>query len=186
MVNSYVTVECHERYAKLWVRLVSINLWKPIMTAQRQLLHWRDCSSSRDYYTNRPLLLRGRPDRVCGESPGGFYHFEPHIVDTVRFIQKLKNLGMSLNEIKALYQVRRDKPTGNEAYPVVLKHLQDRLCDVNKKLGEFEELREELEEAIDLVQQCHGCRMKPNRENCLACDVVKKRHRIPLPFGAIL
>ncbi|MGO9572225.1 MAG: MerR family transcriptional regulator [Desulfomonilaceae bacterium] len=157
------------------------------MTAQRQLLQIGEIASQAGttirtvrYYLEEGLI------ESAERSPGGFYLFEPHIVDTVRFIQKLKNLGMSLNEIKALYQVRREKPTGNEAYPVVLKRLQDRLCDMNKKIGEYEELREELEEAIDLVQQCHGCRMKPNRENCLACDIVKKRNRIPLPFGAIL
>ncbi len=157
------------------------------MASQRQLLQIGEIASHAEttvrtvrYYLGEGLI------ESAERSPGGFYLFEPHTVDTVRFIQKLKSLGMSLNEIKSLYQVRREKPTGNEAYPVVLKRLQDRLSDVRKKIGEYEELRDELEEAIDLVQQCHGCRIKPNRENCLACEVVKKRVRIPLPFGAIL
>ncbi len=120
------------------------------------------------------------------KSPGGFYLFDPHTVDTVRFIHKLQDIGMSLKDIKALYQVRRENPTGHEAYPIVLRRLQKRLHDVNRKIGQYEELRDELEKAIDLVQQCHGCKMKPNRENCLACEVVKDKDSIPLPFGAIL
>ncbi|MGO9119341.1 MAG: MerR family transcriptional regulator [Desulfomonilaceae bacterium] len=157
------------------------------MKAQRQLLQIGEVASQAKttVRTVRYYLAEGLVESA-ERSPGGFYLFEPHTVDTVRFIQKLKSLGMSLSEIKSLYQVRREKPTGNEAYPVVLKRLQERLSDVNRKIGECEELRQELVEAIDLVQQCHGCRMKPNRENCLACKIVKKRRRIPLPFGAIL
>ena len=157
------------------------------MKTKRQLLQIGEVASQAKttvrtvrYYLGEGLV------ESAERSPGGFYLFEPHTVDTVRFIQKLKSLGMSLNEIKSLYQVRLEKPTGNEAYPVVLKRLQERLSDVNKKIGEYKELRQELEEAVDLVQQCHGCLMKPNRENCLACEIVKKRRRIPLPFGAIL
>ena len=157
------------------------------MKAKRQLLQIGEIAGQAKttlrtvrYYLGEGLI------ESAGRSPGGFYLFEPHTVDTVRFIQKLKSLGLSLNDIKVLYQIRREKRTGNEAYPLVLKRLQERLSDVNKKIREHEELRQELEEAIGLIQQCHGCRMKPNRENCLACEIVKKRRRIPLPFGALL
>ncbi len=157
------------------------------MAAQRQLLQIGEIAHQAGTTTRTVRYYLGEDLIAAAErSPGGFYLFESRTVDTVLFIQKLKSLGMSLNEIKSLYQIRREKPTGNEAYPLVLKRLQDRLCDVNKKIEEYEELRKELEEAIDLVQQCHGCQTKPNRENCLACDIVKKRSRIPLPFGAIL
>ena len=136
-----------------------------------------------NHRTNGPLLLREGLIESAERVPGGFYLFEPLAVDTVRFILKLKSLGMSLTEIKTLYQIRREKPMGNEAYPLVLKRLQKHLSEVNKKIGEYEEFREELVEAIDLVRECHGCRMKPNRENCLACDIVQKRLRIPFPMG---
>ena len=114
------------------------------MAAQRQLLQIGEIAHQAGtttrtvrYYLEEDLIASAK------RSPGGFYLFESRTVDTVLFIQKLKSLGMSLNEIKSLYQIRREKPTGNEAYPLVLKRLQDRLCDVNKKIEEYEELRKE-------------------------------------------
>ena len=91
------------------------------MKAQRQLLQIGEVASQAKttVRTVRYYLAEGLVESA-ERSPGGFYLFEPHTVDTVRFIQKLKSLGMSLSEIKSLYQVRREKPTGNEAYPVVL------------------------------------------------------------------
>jgi DNA-binding transcriptional MerR regulator len=157
------------------------------MPAERQLLQIGEvaCKTQTTVRTVRYYLEEGLIESA-ERSPGGFYLFKVHTVDTVRFIQKLQSIGMSLNEIKVLYQIRREKPTGHQAYPLVLKRLQECLNDVNKKIEEYEELREELKETIDLVQQCHGCRTKPNRKNCLACEVIKKRDRIPLPYGAIL
>jgi DNA-binding transcriptional MerR regulator len=157
------------------------------MEAERRLLQIGEIASQAKTTVRTVRYYLGEGLIECAErSPGGFYLFESHTVDTVRFIQKLKSLGMSLKEIKAMYQIRQEKPTGNEAYPAVLKFLQERLSDVNEKIGEYEELREEVEQTIDLVKQCRGCRIKPNRENCLACEIVKKRRRIPLPYGAIL
>ena len=157
------------------------------MGASRQLLQIGEIAveAKTTVRTVRYYLEEGLIESA-GRSPGGFYLFETYTVDTVRFIQKLKSLGMSLKEIKALYRIRREKQTGNEAYPVVLKRLQKSLKDVKKKIEEYEALRDELAKAIVLVQECHGCKMKPNRKNCLACKIVKQRDRIPSPFAAIL
>ncbi len=119
-------------------------------------------------------------------SPGGFYLFDNSAVDKVRFIQRLNELGLPLKEIKALYQIRRDKKRGNDAYPLVLERLLKHRTLVEKKVSEYSKLKKELDEAIVLVSECEGCERKPTRENCAACEVVKKRSSVPLPFGAIM
>lgn len=119
-------------------------------------------------------------------SPGGFYLFDPSEVDRVRFIQSLKELGLPLKEIKALYNIRKEKKRGHDSYPLVLERLLKHRTAVEKKLKEYSRLKQELDEAIVLVGECKGCEEKPTKENCLACEIVKKRSRIPLPFGAIL
>lgn len=119
-------------------------------------------------------------------SPGGFYLFEPGVVDKVRFIQDLKDLGLPLKEIKTLYRIRKDMNRGDDAYPLVLERLSRQRTLIQKKINEYENLKKELDDAIALVSECAGCEKKPTKENCLACDVVKKRDNIPLPFGAIM
>lgn len=119
-------------------------------------------------------------------SPGGFYLFDSSEVDKIRFIQSLKELGLPLKEIKALYKIRKEKKRGHDAYPLVLERLLKHRLAVEKKIKEYSKLKHELDEAVILVGECNGCQKKPTRENCLACEIVKKRSGIPLPFGAIL
>lgn len=119
-------------------------------------------------------------------SPGGFYLFDTSEIDKVRFIQNLKELGLPLKEIKALYKIRKEKKRGHDAYPLVLERLLKHRMAVEKKIKEYSKLKHELDEAIVLVDECKGCEKKPTKENCLACRIVKKRSSIPLPFGAIL
>ncbi len=119
-------------------------------------------------------------------SDGGFYLFEPHVVEKVKFIKKLKDLGLSLKEIKSLYQIRQEKNTGDEAYKLVFDRLKKQHELTEKKVSEYLQLKEEIEDAMKLVKECAGCRKKPNRDNCLACEVVKKWDLLPSPFGAIL
>lgn len=123
---------------------------------------------------------------AADRSPGGFYLFNAEAVDKVRLIQKLKDLGLPLKEIRSLYNIRREQPTGNQAYPLVLKKLNRERELTVKKIADYRNLLQELDEAIRLVAECEGCRKRPTRENCLACEVTRKRDRIPLPFGAIL
>ncbi len=119
-------------------------------------------------------------------SPGGFYLFDQGVVDKVRFIQNLKELGLPLKEIKELYKIRKEKKRGNDAYPLVLERLLKQRTLIEKKIAEYSRLKKELSEAIVLVSECEGCAKSPTRENCLACEVVKKRNSVPLPFGAIM
>ena len=124
--------------------------------------------------------------QACERSLGGFYLFSPDVVDKVSFIQKLTSLGMPLKEIKTLYRIRKEHQTGNDAYGLVLEQLMKERDLMDQKIKEYMQLRDELDQAILLVSKCKGCSLRPTRENCIACDIVTRRSRIPLPFGAIL
>jgi DNA-binding transcriptional MerR regulator len=123
---------------------------------------------------------------VSERSQGGFYLFDQTAVDKIRFIQNLKELGLPLREIKELYKVRKEKKRGHDAYPLVRERLLRHRASVEKKIAVYAKLKRELDDAISLVGECDGCQKKPTRENCIACEIVKKRNSIPLPFGAIM
>ena len=82
------------------------------------------------------------------------------------FIQKLKDAGLSLKDIKAIYQTRSDGETGNTAYPVVLRLLERQKDLVEQKIADYQRLKTEIEASIELVKQCDGCQIKPSRQNC--------------------
>lgn len=119
-------------------------------------------------------------------SDGGFYLFDPNIVEKVKFIKKLKDLGLTLKEIKALYMIRKENATGDDAYKLVVERLTKQQELTEKKIREYQDLKKEISNAISLVNECKGCQKKPNRENCSACDVVRKWDLVPSPFGAIM
>lgn len=124
--------------------------------------------------------------RAAGRSPGGFYLFTPEVAQTVFYIQKLKDAGMALKDIKQIYRARLDGQTGNEAYQEVLKHLEAQKAIVEQKIADYQRLENEIHEAIDLVRKCEGCSVQPSRKNCEACAVVKSAEKIPWPVKAIL
>lgn len=119
-------------------------------------------------------------------SPGGFYLFAPEAAETVFFVQQLKDAGLALKDIKAIYEDRQNGETGDAAYPRILAHLEAQKERVAQKIADYERLKAEIEDAMELVRQCDGCRRKPNRENCENCSVVAGRKKLPLPFQAIL
>ncbi len=123
---------------------------------------------------------------AADRSPGGFYLFAPEAADTVFYVQKLKDAGLALKDIKSVYRARRNGESGDEAYPEVLAHLERQKAVIEKKIADYRKLQAELEDAIDLVGRCEGCRLQPTRENCKNCSVVTSRKKIPLPFQAIL
>jgi len=119
-------------------------------------------------------------------SAGGFYLFAPETAETVFFVQRLKDAGLALKDIKAIYLARQNGQTGNEAYKQVLAHLEKQKKLVEQKIADYRQLKTEIEDAMALVAQCDGCQLKPTRKNCESCPVVKNAKKIPLPVKAIL
>ncbi len=124
--------------------------------------------------------------QAADRSPGGFYLFTPDAVDTVFYIQKLKNTGLSLKDIEKIYQARAQGTTGDRASAQVVEYLRQEKELLEQKNRDYQKLHSEIEAAIDLARQCHGCSLRPARETCLACTVISGRNRLPIPIQAIL
>jgi len=123
---------------------------------------------------------------AAGRSPGGFYLFTPDAADTVFWVQKLKDAGLALKDIKSIYLARRSGLTGHEASREVLRQLEQQKAIVEQKIADYQALKIEMEDAIDMVAGCEGCGLKPSRNNCTACSKITSRKKIPLPVKAIL
>ena len=119
-------------------------------------------------------------------SSGGFYLFEPEVAETVFYIQKLKNAGLSLNDIKDLYRARHESRTGDEGHSKVIDRLEAQKTLLEKKIADYQYLKSEIEKAMDIAALCDGCRKEPTADNCKQCDVVRSAANVPLPIRAIL
>ena len=132
------------------------------------------------YYLERGFIQANE------RSSGGFYLFTPDAADTVFYIQKLKDAGFALKDIEKIYCARNQVETGEEASLQVVEHLQREKQAVEQKIRDYQNLKSELEEAIELASQCRGCSFSPTRENCLSCEVFSGKQKLPLPIQAIL
>ncbi|MBS0014069.1 MAG: MerR family DNA-binding protein, partial [Desulfobacterales bacterium] len=104
----------------------------------------------------------------------------------VFFVQKLRDAGFALKQIRALYEARKNGATGHEASRRVLALLEEQKRAVETKIADYQKLEVEISEAMDLVSRCQGCEREPTRETCRKCSVVTSREKLPLPCQAII
>jgi len=96
------------------------------------------------YYERKELIPK--PPR----SDGGFRLYDDSYVDRLRFIQRAKELGFTLSEIKGLLDLR----VGEEATCRDVKaQAEDKLEEVESKIQDLERIRDAL---YTLAEACDG------------------------------
>lgn len=83
----------------------------------------------------------------------------------------LTRLGFSLYELALLTGVRPASRTGDQASHEVGSQLQAMDEQLEAQALAIAEQREDIRRAQDFLTGCHGCRRKPTRAKCDACDV---------------
>ena len=87
---------------------------------------------------------------VADRQVNGYRHYADAHVQKLRFIQRARGLGFSVDECHALLSLYEDK---NRASAEVKQVAQARLADIDRKVDELQSLRAALAE---LIASCHG------------------------------
>jgi Hg(II)-responsive transcriptional regulator len=117
----------------------------------------RDSRVGRDtvrFYEREGLLQP--PARTAA----GYRQYPPETVTRLRFIQHGKNLGFSLNEIRALLTLLDSQNTGCDD---IKQQAETKLADIDRKIADLKRMRETL---ARLTSTCPG--QGPSRE----CPIV--------------
>lgn len=96
------------------------------------------------YYERRGLLAEPPRDS------SNYRQYPPEAVDRLKFIQRAKDLGFTLNEIEQLLSMTE---SGSEDQENVLDFAEEKLREVRHKLRELDRLESVLS---DLVEDCRG------------------------------
>ncbi|GMR16472.1 MAG: Zn(2+)-responsive transcriptional regulator [Gammaproteobacteria bacterium] len=91
------------------------------------------------YYTRMGLL---QPER---NPSNGYQIYKPDDIHWLRFIRHAKQLGFTLNEIKAIMS---DAEQGQSPCPRVRKILQLRILENRRHMEELQTLQEHMEQAL--------------------------------------
>lgn len=89
----------------------------------------------------------------------------------LQIIQLLVRLDVPLRTVHELASARPDSRSGDEASHRVFELLNQLRMDVEQKKRECEDAQQQISAALQLVEQCFGCRNKPTFQNCKGCSV---------------
>jgi MerR family transcriptional regulator, copper efflux regulator len=111
------------------------------------------------FYERNALLPR--PART----EGGFRQYTESDLETLTFIRRVQGLGFKLSEIRVLLRLR-----GNRLQPCapVRRRLEEKLCDVQRKLTDLHKLEHELRLAL---RSCN----KELRKRPAHCPILRER-----------
>lgn len=96
------------------------------------------------YYDEIGLL------RPSARTESGYRDYSANDVSMLRFVQRSRSLGFSVEECGALLDLYRDR---NRASADVREMARQRVSDIERKIAELEEMRATLGHLID---RCHG------------------------------
>ena len=83
-------------------------------------------------------------------STAGYRVYDKQDVETLRFVQRARSLGFSVEEVGSLLALWRDRSRSSAEVKAMA---QRRVADIDRKITELVEMRETL---THLIERCHG------------------------------
>jgi len=117
---------------------------------------------------------------------GGLHLYRAEVCDRIQFIRDLGSLDVPLARIREMLERRRTARTGAEGAHDIVAALAHSLTDVEKRLQQYLVLRQEITEALGVLETCLRCSARPSREVCTACENLTRRERVPAYVRALV
>lgn len=111
-------------------------------------------------------------------SEGGHRMFKPDQLTKLQLIMDLREAGLSLQDIKALFDLKKGCGSAQQASAQMAETLEAQIACVNKKIAVLRRLREELASMVATIRECEQCDHHEFHAKCDGCDVM---HRPELP-----
>lgn len=104
-------------------------------------------------------------------SKGGFRLYEEKAIERVRFISRLQDADVSLQELKIFLQKFDQIPVAPEAMNQLRFLLEQKKAEVRAQQQKLANLELDLHDALQYLEGCKPCRTKQHVEKCDACSV---------------
>jgi DNA-binding transcriptional MerR regulator len=115
-----------------------------------------------------------------GRSAGGHRLFGRQQLERLQFITDMRVTGLSLEEIKALLELKAGADSGKQAAASALDAIDGQIEALEAKIAVFSRLRSELCRAREILRQCRSCtNQKCFPDACHACDVILEQSELP-------
>lgn len=118
--------------------------------------------------------------RPARRTDGGHRLFERTELDRLMLVTDLRMAGLSLDDIKAILDVKRAASSGAAAAESAIKVLGTRIAELKEKLTVLNRLQEDLEETSRIVASCLACQNETSfPDGCATCNVMTTHPALP-------
>ncbi len=113
---------------------------------------------------------------LCPEmrSEGGHRLFGSEELQKLQLVMDLREAGLSLNDIKALFELKHQCKTPEEASQRLSDALEAQIDEMQRKIATLRRLREELARTIAIIKECQLCDSTEFPKRCGDCDVLNQ------------
>ena len=118
--------------------------------------------------------------RPARRTDGGHRLFERSELDRLMLVTDMRMAGLSLDDIKAILEVKKAASTGAEAAEQATRVLSARIEELKEKLAVLTRLRDDLSETSKIVSACLSCKdEKSFPHSCDSCAVMTAHPTLP-------
>lgn len=86
----------------------------------------------------------------AGRTSSGYRAYQEKDIETLKFIQRARSLGFSINEVSALLMLWNDR---NRASAQVKELAKQHVADMDRKIAELQSMKDTLS---NLIEKCQG------------------------------
>ncbi len=101
-------------------------------------------------------------------SKGTRLYSEEHI-RKLRVIKELRDMGIPLERIKSIVNIRKESSSGDEASEKVISVFKELEHEIIEKIQLLNMVLSEINSIKPAVSRCRGCTLKPTLKNCSKC-----------------
>jgi DNA-binding transcriptional MerR regulator len=116
-------------------------------------------------------------------SEGGHRMFTRAQQQKLQLIMDLREAGLSLDQIKALFELKSRCTSAPQAAQQMTRALEAQIASLQRKIAVLRRLRDELASMVSAIRACHTCERPQFHDRCQTCEVM---HRNDLPRAARL
>lgn len=110
--------------------------------------------------------------RPVSRGTGGHRYFPKTELQKLQLALDLRESGLSLNDIKALFDLKAECATAQQASERMTEILEHQIVEMQKKIAKLRKLREELGTMISVLAECRNCDEGRFPVRCQDCDVM--------------
>ena len=104
-------------------------------------------------------------------SSGGTRYYRESDVEIARTAQRLRDLDIPVEMIRVIATRRRDFDTGDQSSAAMIGIIGSLAEDLGDRATKALELQSELIRTLRLLQECRGCKNRPDPQGCPDCPM---------------